>query len=176
MLKVAPTTRMRDFARNEKGTSIFEFAIALPFLFTIIASAIQFGYALNQFMVLTDAVHQAARYAATSIRLGSNNEMVNATANQTGCVSASGFSRGSGTTSDQHYHQLVQQRVEDLVADAKMQLSTSPLCITTGAKDGTPLAPGQRNVYVRASMQLGGFFSALGNIPLTVEAEAPILQ
>ena len=168
MRTVAPTKSFRALQANENGTSIFEFAIALPFLFTIIASAVQFGYALNQFMVLTDAVHQAARYAASSMKVAGNQQVTNATATQTGC----GASAFSGSSSDLHAHQQVQQRVEDLVSEAKMQLSASPLCVTTGARAGIP-ASGQRNVYVKASIQLGGFFSALGNIPLTVEAEAP---
>lgn len=175
MSTIARSRGLRELNKNEAGASIFEFAIALPFLFTIIASAIQFGSALNQYMVLTDAVHQAARFAATSMRLGSNNEISNATLNQTGC-SGSGYSIGSGTTNDTKNHQMVQQRVENIVSEAGMLLSGSPLCVTTGAKNGGPLAPGQRNVYVRASVQLGGFFTALGNVPITVESEAPILQ
>lgn len=173
MNRLARSIRLRELNKDEVGASVFEFAVALPFLFTIIASAMQFGSALNQYMVLSDAVHQAARYAATSMRLSSNNQISNATLNQTGCVSSTSF---AGTNTDLKNHQMVQKRVENIVSEAGMMLSASPLCVTTGAKNGGPLAPGQRNVYVRASVQLGGFFSALGNVPITVESEAPILQ
>ncbi len=167
----------RQLNECEKGASVFEFAIALPFLFIIIGSTVQFGSALNEYMVLTDAVHQAARLAASSIKLTSNNEISNATLTQTGCPATSpSFSRGSGTSTDIKNHQMIQQRVETLVTDAKTLISTSPICITTGAKDGNSVTPGHRNVYVRASIQLGGFFQAFGTVPLSVEAEAPILQ
>jgi Flp pilus assembly protein TadG len=173
-MRTRKVTGPRRTEEGEKGASLFEFAIALPFLFTIIASAVQFGSALNEYMVLTDAVHQAARLAASSIRLASNNEISNATLTQTGCpVGGASF---TGTSTDLQNHRMVQQRVENLVADAKTLISSSPLCVTTGAKDGNPVTPGQRNVYVRASIQLGGFFQAFGTVPLTVEAEAPILQ
>lgn len=177
MSKVLQRSTGGGLGANEYGASLFEFAVALPFLFLIIASTFQFGTALNQYMVLSDAVHQAARFASASSRLGNNNEISNATMNQTGCTSgSSGVMTGTGGSNELQSHKKVQARLENLVSESGMPISGSPICVTTGTRNGGGLTPGQKNVYVRASVRLGGFFQALGDVPITVESEAPILQ
>jgi Flp pilus assembly protein TadG len=48
--------------RNEKGSAVVEFALALPLLMMIIFGAVEFGLGLHRQQVITDAAREGARF------------------------------------------------------------------------------------------------------------------
>src|SRR5689334_4871566 len=55
----------RKSKENEKGATMLECAIVLPFLAFMIVATYDLGGALNQYLSLTRVVYEGARYAAT---------------------------------------------------------------------------------------------------------------
>lgn len=55
--------RMKDFRKNERGTSMAEFAVVATFFFMLIFGVIEFGRLLYTHNALTDAARRGARYA-----------------------------------------------------------------------------------------------------------------
>ncbi len=54
----------RARARDERGQALVEFALVLPLLVTILFAIIKFGIAINNYVVLTNAVRTGARTLA----------------------------------------------------------------------------------------------------------------
>jgi Flp pilus assembly protein TadG len=52
--------------REERGQSMVETAIVLPILCIVLFAIVQFGFAFNNYLALTDAVRAGARKAAVS--------------------------------------------------------------------------------------------------------------
>src|SRR4051812_48591499 len=61
--------------RNERGTTIAEFAIVALIFFTIIIGIIEFGRLLYTHNALTDATRQGARYASLHHGATSDDEL-----------------------------------------------------------------------------------------------------
>lgn len=61
--------------RNERGTTIAEFAVVALLFFTIIIAIIEFGRLLYTHNALTDATRQGARYASLHHGANSDDEM-----------------------------------------------------------------------------------------------------
>ena len=55
--------RKKDFRKNERGTSMAEFAVVATFFFMLIFGVIEFGRLLYTHNALTDAARRGARYA-----------------------------------------------------------------------------------------------------------------
>ncbi|HEX5875510.1 MAG TPA: TadE family protein [Pyrinomonadaceae bacterium] len=55
--------REKDFRKNERGTSLAEFAVVATFFFMLIFGVIEFGRLLYTHNALTDAARRGARYA-----------------------------------------------------------------------------------------------------------------
>jgi Flp pilus assembly protein TadG len=55
--------RIKDFRKNERGTSMAEFAVVATFFFMLIFGVIEFGRLLYTHNALTDAARRGARYA-----------------------------------------------------------------------------------------------------------------
>ena len=55
--------RLKDFQKNERGTSMAEFAVVATFFFMLIFGVIEFGRLLYTHNALTDAARRGARYA-----------------------------------------------------------------------------------------------------------------
>jgi Flp pilus assembly protein TadG len=53
------------FVRNERGSSLVEFALTLPVLLLLVLGIAYFGIAFNNQIALTDAVRSGARQLAT---------------------------------------------------------------------------------------------------------------
>ena len=58
--------RIRHCCRREEGSTIAEMALVLPILLVVLTGVFSFGIALNQYLVLTNAVNNAARAFAMS--------------------------------------------------------------------------------------------------------------
>jgi Flp pilus assembly protein TadG len=57
---------MQHNIRNERGQTMAEFALVLPILVTLLFGIIQFGFAFNNYVTITDAARAGARKAAVS--------------------------------------------------------------------------------------------------------------
>jgi Flp pilus assembly protein TadG len=66
------TRQFIDLARERTGTAAIEFALVAPLLFLVFFGIVQFGIALNNYMMLTTATQSAARQFALSRGAGSS--------------------------------------------------------------------------------------------------------
>ncbi|MCE5285127.1 MAG: pilus assembly protein [Pelosinus sp.] len=62
------------YMKNHRGQAIVEFALVFPWLVLMLAGIIEFGIAINHYMVLSEAAREGARSAA----LGANDAAVTA--------------------------------------------------------------------------------------------------
>ncbi|MEW5978878.1 MAG: TadE/TadG family type IV pilus assembly protein [Acidobacteriota bacterium] len=69
--------RVRTALESQRGQSMVELAIALPFLLLLVAGIIEFGRAYYQYNTLSKSVREAARYMTTKAWLAT--ERTNAT-------------------------------------------------------------------------------------------------
>lgn len=60
------SARLRPCGHGEEGSTIAEMALVLPVLLAVLTGVFSFGIALNQYLVLTNAVNNAARAFAMS--------------------------------------------------------------------------------------------------------------
>jgi Flp pilus assembly protein TadG len=60
------TARINRCWRGEEGSTVAEMALVLPILLAVLTGVFSFGVALNQYLVLTNAVNNAARAFAMS--------------------------------------------------------------------------------------------------------------
>jgi len=54
-------SRFRDFCRKREGTQLVEFAMIAPVLIALVIGIVVVGIAINNYIILTDAVGQGAR-------------------------------------------------------------------------------------------------------------------
>lgn len=64
------------YIKNHRGQAIVEFALVFPWLVLMLVGVIEFGLAINQYMVMSEAAREGARSAA----LGADNSAVTAVA------------------------------------------------------------------------------------------------
>lgn len=60
------TARIGSCCRGEEGSTVAEMALVLPILLGVLTGVFSFGIALNQYLVLTNAVNNGARAFAMS--------------------------------------------------------------------------------------------------------------
>ena len=168
--------RLAQNVSSQCGSAVTEFTIVLPFLALMVTATIDIGNILNEYLRLTEAVHQGARMASEASEFKTQMQFAGLTAGQQGC--------GSETTamiptppSDVDKHRLVQQRVENIVTLQSTSLNSTSLCIRSELELGsTPLGSPQQNVRVRLTARYDSFFPLFNNLPISVEATAPFLQ
>ena len=68
--------QLKNTIRSERGQTMTEFAIVLPFLCVLLFGIIQFGIVWNHYVTVTDAARAGARKAAVS-RHGNPNDGCN---------------------------------------------------------------------------------------------------
>ncbi len=56
---------VRRICRNERGQTLVEFALVLPFMLLLIFSLVDFGRAFHTWLVVTNAAREGARVGAT---------------------------------------------------------------------------------------------------------------
>jgi Flp pilus assembly protein TadG len=56
----------RRFRTREQGQALVEFTLVLPLFVVLVLAIVQFGIALNHYLVLTDAVRAGGRVASVS--------------------------------------------------------------------------------------------------------------
>ena len=149
----------RSSPRSERGTAITEFVISLPFIISVATSVADIAMILHQYMVLTHAVYAGARQASQSVAL-EEGEYTTA-----GCLSGA-----SNTTA----HELVQQKVKEIISLNVLQVQSGSLCVITSAYGAAP-PPGAnpRTVRVRAEARYLSFFPAFSGFRISVDAVAP---
>jgi Flp pilus assembly protein TadG len=64
--KAETKARMARCLRHEEGSTIAEMAMVLPIMLVVLTGVFSFGVALNQYLVLTNAVNNGARAFAMS--------------------------------------------------------------------------------------------------------------
>ncbi len=65
--------RMKGLCKSEKGQSLVEFALILPVLLLLVFGIIEFGRALNTYLIISNASREGARYAV----VGADNSEIN---------------------------------------------------------------------------------------------------
>ena len=87
-------------AVRQRGTAMVEFAIALPLLLFLILATFEFGRMISQYNILTKAVRDGARYAASAAAVaGGTTGLVNITSGIQSTVTnlvTTGTADGSG--------------------------------------------------------------------------------
>ena len=68
--------RIARCGRGEDGSTLVEMALVLPILLVVLTGVFSFGVALNQYLVLTNAVNNGARAFAMSAPYNSGYSMV----------------------------------------------------------------------------------------------------
>ncbi len=61
--KISTLGRIRRFRKNERGTQLLEFAIAMPIMLVLFAGVAEFGRFFYTYTTLTNAVRGGARHA-----------------------------------------------------------------------------------------------------------------
>lgn len=134
---------------DECGIAFVEFAIALPFIAMMMVAVVDVGYALNQYMLLSEVVHQGVRVAA------GEGDLSNGPAY---CQGATGTPQNE-----------VDLRVIELVERQELKFHANSLCVTSG------VSPSGSEVFVAASAKYRGIFPAFDSLQLNVRATAPKL-
>lgn len=151
---------------SEHGIALMEFLVAIPFLVIMSTSIIDIALVLNQYMLITNAVHAGTRMASEYADL------------ETG--SFSGISPGqsslcpvSGTAPKNHAE--IQARVVELINMSNRRLVPNTLCVITGVRTGLVPATNPKNNtnFVRIEVRYQGFFPAFNNMPIVIEASGP---
>ena len=90
--------------RNDRGQSLVEFAVCLPVLLLILTGIFTFGIALNNYLMMTNAVSIGARYLAIS-RGQTSYPMQYGFHSDSECLAESHFHRPHVLASADKYHE-----------------------------------------------------------------------
>ena len=61
---MAGLLQIAHYIKNNRGQTIVEFALIIPFLLLLVVGVMEFGLILNQYMVVAEAAREGARSAA----------------------------------------------------------------------------------------------------------------
>ena len=164
--KILALQKERGKRCRELGVATTEFAICCPMLVIVITASLDFSSVLGQFGQLEEAVHDGLRYASSM----SNIELSVPPASYSGLTP--GVSASCGPIGSSTLHQLVQNRVLELVRTNSKNLDLSSICISSQA---IVAAGGGRLIRLRIQVNYNGVFPGAANLPLSVEATGPIL-
>jgi len=162
LAKILSLQREKAKQCRELGVATTEFAICCPMLVIVITASLDFASVLSQFGQLEKSIHDGVRYASSISVLESGNFR--------------GLTPGAlpacGPTGSSALHQLLQNRVMELVRTNSKNLDLNSLCISTLVQ---PSANGGRTLRLRIQVNYNGVFPGAASLPLTVEALGPIL-
>jgi len=147
---------------RELGAATTEFALCCPMLVIVITASLDFASVLGQFGQMEEAIHDGIRYASSLSGL------------ETGDFQglSTGASSTCGPNNSSALHQLLQNRVLELIRTNSRNLDLSSLCIDSQVQ----VSPnGGLNLRLRIQVNYNGVFPAAANLPLSVEAMGPIL-
>ena len=145
--------RTQSTLKNEKGATLIESAIVLPFLMMMVVATYDLGGALNQYLILNRIVYEGTRYAATlpGLKLGSY----------------------TAQSADSEKHAEIRDRIQSLI-------NTSDLVERNGYSPGefVVTTANTNNNWVTVSLtvhyhSLFGFFSQM---PIKITATGPYLS
>ena len=131
-------------------------------LVIMITASLDFSAILGQFGQLEEAIHDGVRYASAISSL------------ETGQFQ--GLSAGSGPScpslGSSPLHQLLQDRVVELIKTNSRNLDLNTVCINSLVQ----ISPnGGRTLRLRITVNYNGVFPGAASLPLNVEATGPIL-
>lgn len=75
---------LHRYIKNNQGQALVEFALVLPVLLLLTVGAMEFGLAINQYIVLTEAAREGARSAALGATNTTITSVVNAAVSEIG--------------------------------------------------------------------------------------------
>jgi len=147
---------------SERGIAFIEFAIALPFLVTLFIGVIDIGQALNQYLLLNEAVHEGVRIAAEDGRLSQN-----------GTFAAPGQSCPQSGSGDLDLHEEIQKQVLQVIGLQNHWIDPASLCVQTTLQDAA--APTEKNVTVTVSTTYRAMFPIFDGMNISATANGPHL-
>jgi hypothetical protein len=147
---------------RELGVATTEFAICCPMLVIVITASLDFASVLGQFGQLEESIHDGIRYASSISGLETDEFQ-----GLTPGVAASCQVKGSSPL-----HQLLQNRVLELIRTNTRNLDLNSICINSWVQDA---ASGGKIIKLKVQVNYNGVFPAAASLPLTVEAMGPIL-
>ena len=163
------SNRQSAESTSERGIALMEFLVAIPFLVIMSTSIIDIALVLNQYMLITNAVHAGTRMGSEYAAL------------ETGTFSGisagqSSFCPVSATAPKNHGE--IQARVVELINMSNRRLVPNTLCVFTGVRTGLVPATNPKNntIFVRIEVRYQGFFPAFNNMPIIIEASGPYVS
>ena len=146
---------------GERGGSMVEFLISIPFLLTLIIGLIDIGRGMREYFLLKNAVSSGAERAMSLADLPSGSEFFSLTA--PGCTSGPHDSN----------HELVHQRVESLIGLQNLALTSPCISSQLSTTSGTS---SDNTVKVRATARFQAIFPMFNRILISAEARMPYLR
>lgn len=162
MARILALQKERGRRGYELGVATTEFALCCPMLVIVITASLDFASVLGQFGQLEEAVHDGLRYGSSMSSI-ENGDFYGLTP---------GANPNCGPVGSSTLHQLLQNRVLELIKTNSKNLDQSSICINSQA---LLAANGGRFIRLRIQVNYNGVFPGAANLPLTVEATGPIL-
>lgn len=150
-----------------------EFVLAAPFLAFLITAVLDVGNVVNEYMVMTEAVHQGVRMASTGSHLRQLGDFKGLAEGADACPANILFSTPSVGPSEREQHKQIQERVKSILDMNNSYLKSGSICVISHLKQD---ADGDRNVKITVTANYDSFFPVLRNLPISVEATAPFLH
>lgn len=160
-----------SLAGTDKGAALSEFAIAAPFLLIFSAALIDIAGALNQYTLLTNAVHAGVRMLSSTEQLQDfpGPQPCSQSANTQSIKSTAQVSTQQQAPVFDPSQEQIEKRVEELVTFQNNQVDINSLCIASG------LEPGDKDVKLHIEAKYNGYFPGFSGITIAVEAKGPHL-
>ena len=157
-----PKLPFRASQRCERGASIVECAMVLPFLVVLLMGVVDIGRAVSTYLALTQVAHEAVRFAAVQPNLEQGN--------YSSPVPVSAVAQAN-----------VESRVRILLQDQELDLSAADFQLHSEFKPlpnpadgGLPLAQDD-TVAIQLQISFETLFPLFPSLPMTVRARGPYL-
>jgi hypothetical protein len=153
---------------------MIEFVLAAPFLAFLITAVLDVGNVVNEYMVMTEAVHQGVRLASTGSHLRELGDFKGLAEGANACpVNIRHRPPASPVgPAEKEQHRQIQERVKTILDMNNTYLKSGSICIISHLEESN----GNRNVKVTVTANYKSFFPILRNLPISVEATAPFLH
>lgn len=140
---------------DERGMAFLEFLIALPFIALLVFSIVDLGRVLNQYLLLTQAVHEGVKLASTvpGLEAGKRN---------------SGSLCEPDAASVDTIHGNVHKRVSELITLQSFAFLGDELCVSSDRTNPT-------TVSVQVEAKYASIFPVFNGMNIRVRAEGPFL-
>ena len=147
---------------NQRGIAFIELLIALPFLVTLFVGVVDIGQAVNQYLLLSEAVNEGVRIAAEDGRLSIN-----------GTYAAPGQSCTPQGSGDLDLHKEIQKQVKNVIGIQNHWIDPNSLCVQTTLADAA--TPSEKNVTVTVSTTFRAMFPVFDGMNISASANGPHL-